>query len=249
MSSKTFGPDIYTRNNHGLLNNVEYIFNEDGSVDWRSMIKEEYLYPNREWFEKRNKEIPEDFSGLEDFQLCIMLAGIKELAKLRGFDSVSYDIVKSEDNYVIAKCTIHWIANYENTKNALYQDVGSAHAGNTDSFGMDYLEAIACNRAFVRCVRNFLNIHIVGADEITKTKAKNTTHSSGSIQSNPTSPSGIFQKTLREKHFVNSFEDFKELLRDLYREQKYINSEVVNWKSFEHIPVKEIRKIAEVLSK
>ncbi len=39
----------YKRNEFGLLEGVEYKFNEDGSVNWRAMIKPEHLYPNREW--------------------------------------------------------------------------------------------------------------------------------------------------------------------------------------------------------
>ena len=43
-----YGPDVYKRNEHGLLDNVTYSFNDDGSVDWRSMVKEEFLYPNKD---------------------------------------------------------------------------------------------------------------------------------------------------------------------------------------------------------
>ena len=78
-----YGPDIYIRNRYGLLENKEYIFNEDGSIDWRSMIKPEFLYPNKGWFDIRNKTVPTSVDGLEDKQLLIMLGGIKELAKLR----------------------------------------------------------------------------------------------------------------------------------------------------------------------
>jgi len=38
-----FGPDVYQRDEYGLLENVNYIFNGDGSVNWRSMIKPEFL--------------------------------------------------------------------------------------------------------------------------------------------------------------------------------------------------------------
>ena len=53
---KIYGPDIYKRNEHGLLENVDYEFNEDGSVNWRAMIKEEFLYPNKDWFVSRKKD-------------------------------------------------------------------------------------------------------------------------------------------------------------------------------------------------
>ena len=47
-TKKKYGPDIYKRNEHGLLENVDYTFKEDGSIDWRAMIKPEFLYPNKE---------------------------------------------------------------------------------------------------------------------------------------------------------------------------------------------------------
>ena len=43
----SFGPKHYQRDEHGLLKNVQYVFNEDGSVNWRAMIKEEHLFPNK----------------------------------------------------------------------------------------------------------------------------------------------------------------------------------------------------------
>ena len=76
-TKKVYGPDIYKRNEHGLLENVDYVFNEDGSIDWRSMIKPEFLYPNKGWFDARNKPIPNTIEGLDDKQLLIMLGGIK----------------------------------------------------------------------------------------------------------------------------------------------------------------------------
>ncbi len=39
------------RKANGLLSNVEYVFNEDGSINWRAMVKAEHLYPNKDWFE------------------------------------------------------------------------------------------------------------------------------------------------------------------------------------------------------
>ena len=80
-AKKIYGPDLYRRNGEGLLENANYIFNEDGSIDWRAMIKSEFLYPNKGWFEARSQALPDSIDGLEDKQLLIMLGGIKELAK------------------------------------------------------------------------------------------------------------------------------------------------------------------------
>ena len=45
----------FCRNEFGLLNEVGYDFDEDGSVNWRSMIKDEHLFPNKSWFDLRKK--------------------------------------------------------------------------------------------------------------------------------------------------------------------------------------------------
>ena len=51
----SIGPNLFQRDENGLLKNIQYDFNEDGSVNWRSMIREEYLFPNKSWFELRKK--------------------------------------------------------------------------------------------------------------------------------------------------------------------------------------------------
>ena len=49
------GPAKFKRNPFGLLDYVDYEFNEDGSVNWRSMIKDEHLFPNKSWFDLRKR--------------------------------------------------------------------------------------------------------------------------------------------------------------------------------------------------
>ena len=91
-NNKLYGPDLWKRNEHGLLESVDYEFNKDGSVNWRAMINSEHLYPNKEHFEMRKMPVPESIEGLEDNQLLIKLGGIKELLKLRGVKSVGYSV-------------------------------------------------------------------------------------------------------------------------------------------------------------
>ena len=253
-AKKFYGPDVYKRNDDGLLENAEYIFNEDGSVDWRGMIKDEFLYPNKGWFDSRNKPTPSTNDGLEDKQLLIMLGGIKEIAKMRGYRSVDFDIENISDGYVMAKCTIKWDENYETHYDKheshciSYSDVANATLANTDAFCAKFLETIACNRAFVRCVRNYLGIHIVGADEIDKSKGAVQEVDTSSVASTITSPTDLLEKTLRDKHGVNSFDDCKDVLRDLWRSKKYKNEEAQSWSSFADIPTKEARKLIAALS-
>lgn len=258
-SKKTYGPDLYKRNEYGLLENVDYCFNEDGSVDWRSMIKPEFLYPNKGWFEARKKEVPSSIDGLKDNQLLIMLGGIKELARLRGFHSVSFDVENVSDDYVTARCNIVWIGNYESGDLAYdgtnttvsYQDVANATLANTDTFCAKFLETIACNRAFVRCVRNFLNIHIVGADEIDKsqTNGEFIVLDSGDSQNIALTPNAALQKAFQEKSGSDSFEEFKSLLRQLWKEESYQNEDAKEWSEFSDIPAKECRKILALIKR
>lgn len=246
----------YSRNEHGLIKIVDYHFNEDGSIDWRKMVKDEFLYPNKGWFDARKKTVPSSIDGLQDNQLLIMLGGIKEIAKLRGYDFVHFDVNNISSDYVTAKCSIGWIPNYESQsthgQGVVYQDVANATLANTDDFCAKFLETIACNRAFVRCVRNFLNIHIVGADEIDKSK---TGFPSG-LQENDfdsstiaITPTNILEKMLRDKHNIINFDGFKNLLRDMWSSDIYRNESVKDWLKFEDIPAKEARLLLSIISK
>jgi hypothetical protein len=107
------GPGLFQRNAFGLLSNVDYVFAEDGSVNWRSMIKDEHLFPNRSWFDLRKKDMPRTIDGLGDHQLLIKLSGIKELAKLRGFTDVAYEVVKCQPDHVAVICRMTFLPNYE----------------------------------------------------------------------------------------------------------------------------------------
>jgi hypothetical protein len=260
--------ELYKRNEWGLIDCVDYVFDEDGSVNWRGMIKDKFLYPNRGWFDLRSKQVPQSIDGLDDNQLLIMLGGIKELAKLRGFHSVVYDVKHVNENYVIAKCKISWIGNYESANNydyhtVVYEDVANATLANTDDFCAKFLETIACNRAFVRCVRNFLGIHIVGADEIDKSKSfkqmKIQTDESDPATSNfstPTTPSGILEKLLREKNNISSFDEFKSFLRPMWKKASdEADTDLVNLlnglkdcTNFSDISAKDCRKFISIFN-
>ena len=151
------------RDESGLITQpkVDYVFNEDGTVNWRKMVKEEFLVPNKQ----RTKET--DVSKLEDNQLIILLGGIKELAQIRGYTNVEYTVTSPSPDYVAATCCISWIPNYETEDKAVtFSAIGDASPNNTQNFAKFFLGPIAENRSFVRCVRNFLKINIVGKEEL-----------------------------------------------------------------------------------
>lgn len=241
-----------SRDDSGLIKGLEYHFTPDGFIDWRAMIKSDYLYPNKDFFEIRSQAVPSAIEGLDDKQLLIMLSGIKDLARLRGFKSVSYDIKHIEKGYVVAKCRIEWIGNYETGGyDVLFEDVANATADNTDNFCLKFLETIACNRAFVRCVRNFLNIHIVGADEIDKSKNKEVDISDLIASSNaiPITAQGTLEKLVNEKLRIADFDGFKKHLRTLWKQateekdEKMLTllNEAKEWSKFKDIPAKSAR--------
>lgn len=240
------GPGKFNRNEFGLLDEVDYIFDTDGSVNWRSMIKDEHLFPNKSWFDLRKKDVPRSIEGLKDHQLLIKLSGIKELAKLRGFSNVNYEVVKCEQDHVAVICNVTFLPNYETGgKPVVYQDMANATLNNTSSFATKFLETIACNRAFVRAVRNFLNVHIVGDDEIDKSDKNSPQQSSA----NPSlTPHSMIQNMAKDKLNCGNFEEFKVILRDWWSNGKYKNENVKNWMDFEDIPATEARILMRAIN-
>ncbi len=242
----------YKRNELGLLEGVNYEYNEDGTVNWRAMIAAEHLYPNKGWFEMRNQPMPQSIEGLADNQLLIKLSGIKELAKLRGFNRVHYEVIKCEIDHVSVKCEINWIPNFENPKeesdflppSTSFEDLANATVHNTSSFAQKFLETIAANRAFVRCVRNFLNVHIVGADEIDTSNGTPPAKIQADNKEKFTPLNILMQKIgLGEEDFAT----FKDILRGLWKSGQYKNEDAADWESWRDIPKKEIMKLLEIL--
>lgn len=238
----------YSRDEHGLLKSVDYVFNDDGSVCWRSLVKPEYLYVNKGYFERWNKEAPASIDGLTDKQLLILLGGIKDLAKIRGYSLVSYDVSGTE-THVVARCRINWLPNYETDgQEVMFEDFANASINNTDEFCHKFLETIACNRAFVRCVRNFLNINIVGDDEIDKSdKSLSVDSSENGNDLSVLKPQGTLEKIANEKG-INSYEAFVVWLREQWKSGAYKNEEAKNWTQYSDIPAKECRKLLPLIS-
>jgi hypothetical protein len=233
--AKSKPPKVIKRNEHGLMDEVNYVFQEDGMVDWRKMVKNNHIVPNRD------NTAETDVSKLKDKDLIILLAGLKEVAQIRGIKSVKYDIVSASPEYVCMKCGITWAANYETEGCEIYFE-GTADAGlnNTDGFGQIYLAAIAENRAFCRAVRNFLKINIVAKEEIAPNKGKraqrvaaptNTSNAASAV-----SPDSFLLSVLKENNI--SFEQVKNKMISEYtiaEKVKHIE-EAKSWNSIKDIP-------------
>lgn len=212
--TKNSPPKLFVRNKYGLLenDNINYQFNDDGSINWRAMVKTQYLVPNRQ------KTQETDISKLDDKDLLILLGGIKELAQIRGFTNLEYNVVSATENYFATSCKITWIPNYETENRPIvFEALADASSNNTKSFARFFLAAIAENRAFVRCVRNFLKINIVSQEELGDAKLLDD---SIAIAENPTSPTVLLERIMKDKNV--SFEQLKKKL--LKEEDQEINS-------------------------
>jgi hypothetical protein len=228
-------PNIITRNKYGLIENagINYTYNEDGTINWRKMVKTEYLVPNRQ------KTQETDVSKLEDKDLLILLGGIKELAQIRGYTSVEYKVVAASENYFATSCKITWLPNYETgDREIVFEALADATSNNTKSFARFFLAAIAENRAFVRCVRNFLKINIVSQEELGDAKLIEESIQS---QENPTSPHVLLEKTMKDKGV-----SFEQLKKKLIKE-KFDNSESIN--SVQDIPKVKIFELIDRIKK
>ena len=192
------------RNEYGLIVQpaVNYTFNEDGTVNWRKMIRPENLVPNKQ----KTKET--DITKLKDSELIILLNGLKELAQIRGYSSLTYNVVAASPDYFAAACRITWSPSYETEgKEIIFESIGDASTENTTSFARLFLGPIAENRAFARCVRNFLKIAIVSQEEMSGAKPAEEQPTE-----NPNDPEFLLKKIMKEKNVT--FDSLKKKLAD-----------------------------------
>lgn len=221
------------RDENGLISQpkVDYVFDDSGFINWRKMAKPEYLVSNRQ----RTQET--DVTQLDDKDLLILLGGIKELAQIRGYSSVEYDVKTPSADYVVATCKIKWIPNFETEgREVLFSAIADASPANTHSFASDYLAAIAENRSFVRCVRNFLRINIVGQDELGAGGGSKQTQSGQNAQAANFDPKEHLSSLLKQRGIT--FDQLKnKLSKEGYEKTDSLNSvkDIPNIKIFELI--------------
>jgi len=230
-------PNFINRNQYGLLenSNINYVYNEDGTINWRKMVKTEYLVPNRQ------KTQETDVSKLEDKDLLILLGGIKELAQIRGYTTVEYKVVAATDSYFATSCRITWIPNYETDgKEIIFEALADATVNNTKSFARFFLAAIAENRAFVRCVRNFLKINIVSQEELGDAKL-GLVAKEDAEKENPMNPTVLLEKIMQDKGI--SFEILKKKLI----KEKFDGADNLN--SIKDVPKSKVFELIERIKK
>lgn len=232
----------FTRNADGLVEGVEYHYNDDWTINWRKMIKPEFLVPNKEHFERRGQPIPSTTEGLNDNQMLILLGGIKHLARLRGYRSVEHRIVESSPSYCAVETRISWLPNIETGgQEVTFTSLADATARNMNGFAANFPAAIAENRGFVRAVRNFLGIDIAGQDELGgKKDAEEETQDTASVGK----PLAFLKGLLARENVT--FETFKNrMIKD-----EYVGAG--DWDSFEDIKESDalglITRVTELLA-
>jgi len=235
------GPYKLKRNQYGLLQNVDYKFDENGWVMWKDMINPKFLYPNKGWFERAGKPIPDSIEGLEDHQLLCKLGGYKELARLRGFRDVSYELIQLE-NGVSAICTINWIANFE-ARESTFSSIANSTSENCGDFFAPFKETQAENRSFVRCVRNFLNVNVAGDDELPKGKVEEAKQENSPDALNP-------QKNLEKLAAKKGFKSYASFKEEFLIPKKFSPKEKpkTSWSDYADIPANECWRITNLLN-
>ena len=241
------------RDADGLIEGVDYKFDETGFVDWRAMISPTQVYPNKEWFAKRDQpvpdETPEELAKLADNQLLVRLGGLKQLLKLRGFTNVSGYTDRMAEDYVTASVTIVFAPNFETDgKEVSYTETANATCDNVDDFGLRYLETFAYNRAFARCIRNFLNIDICSDEEIGKTNKGKAQSDNNAAATSGFSPQDSLQNKASERG-LQDWNAFVVYLRKLWDDGSYKNDAAAGWKKFKDIPSKDARTLIALLPK
>lgn len=236
-------PVVRKRNQYGFLENVNYVFNENGKVNWRAMIKDEFLVFNRDKKDEIERTYGKKLSELsvkdvDDKYLLIKLFGIRELASSRGFYSAVPIVSSSSDYKATVRTIIDWIGNNDTEmREESYGDVASASVENTNGFGKLFLESIAANRAFIRAVRNYLEIEIVGFDEVKSEKEEPNLKSS--LDLGPKIEKAATALGL-------NFELFIKGVKDKYLSS--IESDPTKWERYSDIPPSDAYRLLSILN-
>ena len=108
----------FERDEKGLLKSVEYKYKEDGSINWRAMLKPEHLVVQKDKKDKVEQVYGKKISELvittiDDKYLLILLSGIKHLAALRQYKYVDQTVNYVSDQKAVVTCSIQFVGNFE----------------------------------------------------------------------------------------------------------------------------------------
>lgn len=232
-SNTAIPPIQLRRNEYGLLESIDYKYRKDGSVDWRAMVSKEFLYPNKD----KTKET--DVSKLKDNELVIMLGGLKELARIRGYKSIEFVTNNPNSNFASTTCKITWVPNYETEGREVTSSDGScAHIENVNDFMAPFLTECSINRSFARCIRSFLNINIVSHEELFDRRKV------AQPEGGENSPYATLENCMKSQNLT-----FEKLKEKCIKAEAYTFDNPEKWNSIKDISKKEVFYIMSVLNK
>ena len=227
-------PPSGSRNSYGLLDNLDYDFDESGFVNYKKLIPQEYLVPNKQYFERFKKPLPTTTEGLSDKEVLVLLVGWKQLLNFREFKSVNHDVISVSRESVTVKTTIIWKGNYETGfEDVSFSALATASIDNTFNFARNYLAEIAENRGLCRAIRGFLRIPIVGFDEVGPQSESEANTSEGDM---PIINKSKYHAVLQQK--MIEYNISWDTLKTNLVAKKYKDAE--NWNTLLDIPSTEI---------
>jgi hypothetical protein len=240
------------RDENGLLRNIEYQYLPNGKINYRALLQREHLYFNKEKEEQIIKTYGKDYEKIpileiDDKYLLITLGGINYLASTRGYLAVLPKVDFVSDFRCVVTTTITWVPNFETDfATVSYGQCAGASLANTSGFSSNFLESIAANRAFVRAVRFFLGLSIVGQDEISpKNNARDDAKSQNDSNDLFLSPLTFLEKKVTNLNL--SFVQYKNAVIKKYKDK--LSSDPETWESFADIPKVDALFLLESLNK
>lgn len=232
MSDVSVSPLPLERDSNGLIKGINYIFKDDTrKVDWFAMIPKQYFVPNKIKFEKRGEPIPNSIENLDNQDILLLLDAFKFLVDLRGYNSITLPLIQANGNRTTTTCQIEWIPNFETGfEKKITTACGDATMESTNGFG--FIGPISENRAFIRCVRNFLKIPVLGKDELdqnSKVKAAPSKENTEDEEDNSLKTKRVksLQVLMKEKGV-----SFESLVKKAVEENNMENGAITNLNDF-----------------
>lgn len=237
----------------GLIIGYPYKFTPEGRIDWRSLVDSKFLYVANEYKDRVVKEQGKpldqiDILTVKDDWLRIRLGGINQLANLRGYRSLEYELVTATESKAACVCRMEFIGNYETDGYpVICSAIASATLRSVDKNFSPYLETFAENRAFARCVKRALQINILSDIEIGGESKKGDDSSSvsngdeGETSATTTNSNQGFEPYDRLKELCSnpspmspiSFDALKKTAVEHYKSE--LKSDPTEWTGFESI--------------
>ncbi len=239
-------PTAFKRGEDGLVVGLTYPRDSLGRILWKQMINPVHIVFNKRLDEQLTVKYGAPAEKLvyaeviktrpvDDSEVLCLLAGLIELADLRGYYSAESRIAHvSPGQNVTVEATISWQPNCEEPDGKT--STGEADATYENTKGFPYLAAVAGNRAFVRAVRRGLRIPIYGDDEIATKDVPPVEGGKTETTTLPT-PQNALQK--EAEGLGLSFEKVKEGAVGRHRAKIEATSEPEKWTKFDDVPPRD----------